>query len=156
MDRFTVEIFPVVVRFAALCFKCPDQQSMALTFAWHSWFTAEPDKQGLPASVWARLGVMRVRAERDLPGIRSKFRDALHKAQRCGTMEGLPDRYPGPEQIAMDRERYTVVFNSATDRERALIECFEAGMKGIDVAAMFGISPGRVSQIRREMMERDR
>src|SRR6185437_59441 len=144
MDRFTLEIFPVVVRFAALCFKCPDQQSMALTFAWHSWFTAEPEKQSLPASVWARIGVMRVRGERDLPGIRSKFRDALHKAQRCGTMEGLPDRYPGPEQIAMDRERYTVVLNNATDRERVLIERFESGARTGDVAKEFGISAGRV------------
>lgn len=156
MDRFTVEVLPVVVRYAEACFRCPDQQSLALTLAWYAWFTATPEQQELPASVWARAGVRRVRTDRDMPGIRSKFRDALHRAESGGSMEGLADTFPGPEQIVMDRERYQAVVNSATDRERLLIDCFEAGERVKDVAAKMGVSGGRVTQIRQGLMDKDR
>lgn len=155
MDRFTVEILPVVVHFASVCFKCPDQQSLTLTFAWFNWSRATPEQQELPASVWARAGVRWVNAKRDLPGLGTSAKDALYRAESGGSMDGLADTFPGPEQIVMDRERYQAVVNGATDRERLLIEGFEAGDRVKDVAAKLGVSSGRVTQIRQGLMDKD-
>jgi hypothetical protein len=155
MDRFTVEILPVVIHFASVCFKCPDQQSLALTLAWFNWNRAKPEQQELPASVWARLGVRWVLAKRDLPGVGTSAKDALHRAESGGSMEGLTDSFPGPEQIAMNRERYQAVVINATDRERLLIDSFEAGEKAKDVAAKMGVSGSRVTQLRQGLMARD-
>lgn len=156
MDRFTVEILPVVVRFAALSFRCPDLESLTLTFAWYCWMRATPEKQQeLPASVWARLGVRWVKSKRDIPGVMASMKDAMHRAQQGGAMEGLADRYPGPEQIVMDRERYATVKSRATDRERILIEMFEDHRKLIDVAAKLEVSPGRITQIRQGLIDLD-
>jgi hypothetical protein len=155
MDRFTVEILPVVIHFASVCFRCPDQQSLALTFAWFNWNRATPEQQQLPASVWARQGVRWVNAKRDLPGIGTPANDALYRADSGGAMEGLADAFPGPEQIVMNRERYRTVVDTATDRERCLIEGFEAGVPAKDVAASLGISPGRVTQLRQGLMAKD-
>lgn len=152
MDRFTVEILPVVVHFASVCFQCPDKQSLALTLAWFEWSRAKPEQKELPASVWARVGVRRVNANRDMPGIGTPAKDALYLAESGGTMEGLPDTFPGPEQIVMDRERYRTVVDNATDRERLLIESFEAETAAKDVAAKLGVSATRVTQIRQGLM----
>ena len=145
---FETIILPVVIRFAAVCFKCPDLQSMAVTQAWWAWSTASPEQRELPPSVWARAGVRRVKAKRDLPGVGTSTTDALHHSVQGGAMTNVMDRFPGPEQIVTDREWYATVKSRANDRERNLIDLFEAGTPAKEVAAKLGVSAGRVTQIR--------
>ena len=63
-------------------------------------------------------------------------------------MTNVMDRFPGPEQIVTDREWYATVKSRANDRERNLIDLFEAGTPAKEVAAKLGVSAGRVTQIR--------
>jgi hypothetical protein len=150
-DRFTVEILPVVIRYAALRLKCPDLQGLAITLAWWAWSTAKtPD---LPATVWARMGVLRVLNHRDLPGVGTRKRDALRHAESGAGMEGLMDRHPGPEQQVIDAETFHRLMARAKGRDREMIEMFAAGMKNKDVANALGISAGRVTQLRQALME---
>lgn len=154
MDRFTVEVLPVVVHFAALCFQCPDKRSLALTLAWFQWNRAKPEQQELPASVWARAGVRWVNALRDMPGVGTPAKDALYRAESGGAMEGLADTFPGPEQIVMQRERFHSLVDNATDRERLLIDGLLTGTAAKELAAKLGVGPSRITQLRQGMMDK--
>lgn len=145
------EIAPVVLKYAAACLRCPDQQSLALTLAWYYWHLA-PDKHYLPASVWARVGVRHVLAGRDIPGLRSKFRDAMkHRETQGARMNGLADRRPGPERTVMASELFDRLWSRMTPREWEMAEMLIDGAANQDVAERVGISPGRATQIRQAM-----
>ncbi len=144
-------IASVVERYAAACTRCPDLRSLALTLAWYYWSIA-PDKHHLPASVWARVGVRHALAGRDIPGIRSKFRDAMKYRETQGAgMEGLADRRPGPMRTVVSAELFDRLWSQMNDREREMAEMYIDGAANQDVAERVGVTPGRATQIRQAM-----
>jgi hypothetical protein len=152
-DKFVSEVLPVVQRYANLRFRGDEWLVTAcISMAWYIWSNRRED---FPPSNFAQLAARNVAAGRDLPGCGTSAKDALHRADFCGGMDGLGDWHPGPEQIAIDRERYTRVTDDLDDRMRTLVEMFESGAKNKDVAEALEVSPGRVTQLRQGLMDKD-
>jgi len=59
---------------------------------------------------------------------------------------------PPPEQAAF-RTDYPAWRRTRTERDRRLIDDLVGGARTLDVAKKYGLSPGRVSQLRRDFME---
>jgi hypothetical protein len=59
---------------------------------------------------------------------------------------------PVPEQAAF-RIDFPVWRCTRTERDRRVIDALMAGGRTRDVSQMFGLSPGRVSQLRRDFLE---
>ena len=151
-ERFETEVYPVVLRYARMRFRGDDELvSLALILAWWVWSTRRAD---FPPSAYAQIGVRQAYAGRDLPGFGIRSRDAFKRAQQGGGMEGLTDRYPGPEKLAEQAELSRLLLATFSERERLLAELLVSGMKAKDVATELGVSPPRVTQIRQKLMER--
>lgn len=152
-ERFTTEIYPVAVRYARQVLKANDELvSIALVLCWFYWSKRPAD---YPASHWAQIGVRQAASGRDLPRIgRTRAKDALsHSVSGCGMGEVM-DRKPGPVKLIEDREQAELLFATLSDREREMAEMLIAGIPAGNVARAFNVSPPRVTQIRRELMER--
>jgi len=159
MDRdFVVDILPTVERFARKVFGPDDDKvTLAGTLAWHAWAAARPEQKELPASVWARAAVRKVVSGRDLPGVQaSHFRDIWENAERWegGDMNLTRDRAPGPERLAEEAEAYARFKAALNEQERKMVEAVEADLNvgTFDLAELLGRSPGRISQMRRELL----
>jgi len=61
-------------------------------------------------------------------------------------------RSPVPDQVAF-RLDFPAWVNTLSDRDRRVVGDLMAGERTLDVAAKYGLSPARVSQLRREFME---
>lgn len=150
------EIAPTVLKYARTCCEgCPDREAMALVLAWFYW--AFGGRKDLPATVWARVGVRHALAGRDIPGIRSKFRDAMKYRETQGAgMEGLADRRPGPVRTLIAREEFEAFAAGLDDFEREMVEMLGDGLPNQEVARRMRRTPGAISQRRRRLMERFR
>ena len=85
-----------------------------------------------------------------MPGCGTPAKDALRRAMQGAGMESVMDRKDsGPLQAAILRERIARI-KAVNPR---LFELLADGTRTKDAAEMMGVSPGRVSQLRREMME---
>jgi len=116
------KIAPVVRQYArSRCNCCPDREAMALVIAWHRWEFS--NRKDLPATVWARIGVRHAIAGRDIPGVRSKFRDAMKFRETQGAgMEGLADRRPGPVRSLIAREEFDKFVGGLDDFETEMCD----------------------------------
>lgn len=143
---FEAMILPVVLSYARLTLR-PVQIPEAVVQAWFAWSTArEPD---LPPIVWAMHGVRRVRTGRDLPGMGTGAKDALHRSSQGAGMDGFRDhRAATPLNTLIHREELERIREAGGE----VVELLMLGMGTTEVAKAVGVSPGRVSQIRREMM----
>ena len=159
-DTFTNEIYPVVARYAAMRFRDEESQALALVLAWWAWTLHQ--RQGgdvLPPSVWARVGVSRVLAGRDLPGegIGAPATDVWEKLDRwqgAGMGKVIDRRAFPPDRILAGREALEALRAATDDTGRALIEMIGAEMLGTAaIAAQLGITPPAVSQRRRKLMQ---
>jgi hypothetical protein len=63
----------------------------------------------------------------------------------------VEDRRAGPDHVVMVRLDFAAWLESLTSRNRRIAERLAAGAAGQDIARQFGISPGRVSQLRGEL-----
>jgi hypothetical protein len=61
-------------------------------------------------------------------------------------------RSPVPEQVCF-RLDFPAWLNGLSDRDRRVVEDLMMGERTLDVARRHGLSPGRVSQLRREFMD---
>lgn len=116
----------------------------------------------------ARFAVKQIRAGRRV-GNRSDIRDLLSsRAQRAGTIVGglleldergrwqellVEDRKTRPADIAACRIDFRNWLATLNVRDQKVAEALAAGSSTGEVAERFGISPGRVSQLRRELHE---
>lgn len=150
---FESQVLPVVTRYARRAFGRDDEKvAIAECLSWYYW---QGRTQELPPSVWAVAAVRAVRNKRDLPGIRSNYTDVWDRAvnwQGAG-MGQVADRRPGPEAVVMHAEEYEVLKAGLNDTQRALVELVEQdqSIRGIDLAARLGKSPGRITQLRLEI-----
>ncbi len=116
----------------------------------------------------ARYAVKQIRAGRRV-GNRNDIRDLLsNRAKRAGTIVGglleldergrwqellVEDRKTRPADVATCRVDFQAWLATLTVRNRRIAEALAAGSSTTEVAERFGISPGRVSQLRRELHE---
>lgn len=148
------QIAPMVRKYArACCGGCPDKEAMALVIAWHRWEYG--GRKDLPATVWARVGVRHALAGRDIPGVQSKFRDAMRYRETQGAgMEGLADRRPGPVRTLIAREEFEAFAAGLDEFEAEMCDLLADGTPNQEVARRMGRTPGAISQRRRRLMER--
>jgi DNA-binding CsgD family transcriptional regulator len=148
---FETHVYPTIERYARKVLgNNPELISTATVLGWYYW---SQGPQELPASVWARVAVRAVRAGRDLPGVRDSGRDALDGATQGGGMGELADRRPGPLRMAIAREEYARLVAGLSPRQRLMVDAVAGGAARTDrLAAELGVTPGRVSQMRREIM----
>jgi hypothetical protein len=153
VDEFATKVLPVVVRHARSLHN-EELEAIALVLAWWAW---SHRKQELPPSVWARVGVRHARAGRDLPGIKSKFRDVWDHLEQWqgGSMGQVVDRRPGPAGQAAWKEELAAILAhlSAAQQELAELVQEEGILRTDELARRLGKTPGRISQMRREIKD---
>ncbi len=177
-DRFLARIMPAVERHARVYFRglrCPHRkeeaiaEAVALAWRWCVRLAQRgKDPSAFPSAI-AGFAARAVRSGRRICG-QEKAKDVLSpRAQQMHnfTVTKLPDystltgnplaealmentETPVPEQVAF-RLDFPAWLATLTDRDRRLSTKLALGEKGGQVARAFGLSPGRVSQIRREL-----
>jgi hypothetical protein len=156
--------------------RCPhrqaDYKAEMVAFAWR-WFVRAShrgkDVTQFP-SVLASYAARHVRSGRKLCG-QEKARDVLSpRAQRLKgfTLSSLPDgsspsgnvmdaalrdntQTPVPDQVAF-RLDFPAWLNTLSERDRRVVEDLMLGERTGAVAAKYGLSPARVSQLRRQFL----
>ena len=87
------------------------------------------------------------RKERDRPS--NSNEDAMNHAQEGAKMSYYPDHRPGPARVAPMREQWGRLLARLTPKQRALADNSE--MPTDRLAELLHVTPGRVSQLRREV-----
>lgn len=151
------EVLAVAERYARKRLGRDDERAhVAVVLAWYHW---RLDAGALPASCYARSAVRHAMAGRDLPGIRTSHgKDAMDRdVWLSGHMTEVRDSAPGPERVAAWKEELAQLRALLTLGERDLVEAVQDGVyRTLDLAAALGLSPGRVSQLRRQLAEKCR
>ena len=171
-----LSMLPVITRYASIAFRGlrPEAKSEAVQEVIANSFVAfrrlhELGKLDVAyASVLARYGVAQVRSGRRVGG-KLNVNDAMseYAQQRKGfrvvrldrhsQVEGfwresiVEDRRVGPAETAAMRIDFAEWLDQLLERRRHIAEALGSGDTTGSVAMRFNISPGRVSQIRREL-----
>ncbi|HMT21520.1 MAG TPA: hypothetical protein PKE20_09805 [Promineifilum sp.] len=152
LASFENNILPTIERFARKVFRADaDAVGTAIVLGWYYWSTGPQD---LPASVWATAAARAVRCGRDLPGLNdSRRKDALDVAWQGAGMGEVAARDAGPLHVIIAKEAYELLLADLTDRQRMMVDAIAGGMVRTDrLAETLGVTAGRVSQMRREIM----
>lgn len=147
-------LLAVVLRYGLLRRMTPEQIGTAQSMAWY--YQANYSGEPLPDSHWAQLAVRAVFNGRDLPGCATSTHDALNVAWQGAAMGELRDSEPAPDVLAEHRELLERVLAGLSEIKRQVMDLRLAGVPGLAIAEELGITPGRVSQISREIAERFR
>ena len=153
MQSFETTVLPVVEKFARKMLRDEETRQTAVVMAWWFWSNRKED---FPPSVWAKCGVRAARAGRDLPGLAGKFRDIWDRMPHWSGagMDEVADRRPGPDRIAADREEWQLWLSRLSPSELLLAWDAIDGVQGKDIAKRLGLTPARISQMRRAMFSR--
>ena len=174
-----LSILPRVEVHARVCFRhvrCADRradavaEAVAIAWAWYRRLAHRgKDARQFPSAL-ASLAARHVRSGRRLCG-QERAQDVLSplaQARRSFGVRPLPDfstlngnpldealhentRSPVPEQVCF-RIDFPCWLTSLSDRDQRVVEDLMLGERTLDVARKHGLSPGRVSQLRREFM----
>ena len=152
-DLYTAAVYPAVLAIAKRRRLTDDQTADAVSLAWWAFRNRKANVPVGAYAVWACRQAMYGRA---LPGTNPSVRDALSRPGliHAGGAGGLVDRSPGPDQTTADREAWGEWVAQLSARELHIVACVLEGMSGTAIARRLRLSPGRVSQIRRELVER--
>jgi len=174
-----LSILPQVQRHATIVFRhvrCPHQkedavaETAALAWCWYRRLVDKGQDPALFVTTLASYAARHVRSGRKLCG-QEPGKDVLSPlAQaRHGFVVGkLPDwetlssnplvdaltdntRSPVPEQV-MFRCDFPCWLTTLSERDRQVVEDLMLGERTLDVARKHGLSPGRISQLRREFL----
>ena len=171
-----LSMLPVITRYASIAFRSlrPEAKSEAVQEVIANSFVAfrrlhELDKLDVAyASVLARFGVAQVRSGRQV-GTKLNTNDVssayaqrqkrfrVVRLDRHSQVEGfwresiVEDRRTGPAETAAMRIDFSEWLDQLPDRHRNIAEALGSGDSTGTAAERFNISPGRVSQIRREL-----
>jgi hypothetical protein len=141
---------------------------VALAWKWHLRLAERGKDATRFPSTLATFAARAVRAGRRVCG-RERAKDVLSPSaqrRRCFAVECLPDfstlssnplaealrdntQTPPPEQVAF-RLDFPAWLRTRTERDRRLAEDLMTGERTQDVSTKFGLSPARVSQLRRD------
>jgi hypothetical protein len=166
---FTEVILPVVLRYSPWFFQAlkrkdddsfEDSQAGAMAHAWELFLKAldaGKDPRSFPSSI-AAIACRLVRRGRKV-GTSENVRCTLRAAEVGRTrrneqwVEAIAEsRAPIPDQVAF-RVDFPEWLDSLSARDREVALELATGTPTQDCAAMFSVTPGRVSQLRRELME---
>jgi hypothetical protein len=154
--------------------RCPDQRAdaiaevVALSWCWYVRLAERGKDATRFPSTLADYAARAVRAGRRVCG-RERSRDVLSPTAQQHhhfTVERLPDfstlrsnplaealrdntQTPPPEQVAF-RLDFPAWLRTRTERDRRLAEDLMTGERTGDVSRKFGLTPGRISQLRRD------
>lgn len=159
MQDFEKDVCPLFAAIVNKVFADPDLAGIALVLAWYAWERHRASgKPAVEPRLFANFACRQVKAGRDLPGVRGKFRDLWDRADRWGGagMDNARDPSPGPLERLVAQETLAEVLAGIGPKHRAMAELLmDDGTLGTgDLARLLGVTPGRVSQMRREVMER--
>jgi hypothetical protein len=166
-----LELLPAIIRQARLALRqlSPEAKDEALAevvaqalVAYHRLWTAGQLERAYPTSL-ARYAILRFHAGRRV-GNRLNGHDvsSQHCRRKTGVVLESPhewqdflveDRHAGPAEIAATRIDVGVWLSSLPERTRQLAETLATGETTSRVARMFGLTPGRISQLRRELYQ---
>jgi hypothetical protein len=144
-------------------------EMVALCWKWHLRLAERgKDAAQFPTAI-ATFAARAVRSGRRLAGMdrardvlspqaRQRHGFAVAKLPDCSALDGSPleealhdnTRTPPDEQCAF-RVDFPAWRASRTERDRLILDDLMVGERTLDVAARHGLSPGRVSQLRREL-----
>jgi hypothetical protein len=172
-----LQILPRIERHGRIAFRdvrCPHRKEEALqemrALAWR-WFVRLVKKGKDPAKFPSALAVFAARRVRSgrLLCRHEKSRDAMSpRAQRmhsftlealhqANSLSGAPyaealrdnSRTPPPDQVAF-RHDFPAWRRTRSERDRRIIDALMVGDRGLDIARRHGLTPARVSQLRRD------
>ena len=175
-----LSILPRVEVHARVCFRhvrCADRredavaEAVAIAWAWYRRLAHRGKDARLFPSALASLAARHVRSGRRLCG-QERAQDVLSpvaQARRGFGVCRLPDfetlsenplltaladntRTPVDQQVCF-RLDFPAWLRSLSQRDRRVVEDLMLGERTLDVARRHGLSPGRVSQLRREFMD---
>ena len=175
-----LSVLPRVHRHAAIVFRgvrCPQRredavaEAVAVAWSWYRQLAYRGKDARLFPGALASLAARHVRSGRRLcgqeagqdalsPTAQARHGFAVGKLPDFSTLNGNPldealhenTRSPVPEQVAF-RLDFPAWLLSLSQRDRRVVEDLMLGERTLDVAEKHGLSPGRVSQLRREFLE---
>lgn len=156
-ESFEGDVMPCVLAWADRARLDDDGRADALGWAWQHWLN-RPGQYG--GWVYARMAVRDARNNKGLPGERRRRKtDRYHhgRFERAGRDLSclLADRAADPADVAEWRDELRAVRGKLGTTARRCIDVWaeDWGVGTHHMAALLGISPGRVSQIRREVLQ---
>lgn len=173
-----LSLLPRIETHARMAFRhlrCPHRQedavaeTIAITWRWYVRATQRGKDVSQFVAAFAGFAARHVRSGRKLCG-QKITKDVLSQqaqARRGFTVSPFPEgtslnrsvlqealhdntQTPVPDQVAF-RLDFPAWRRTRCQRDRRLIDALMAGERTLDVAARYGLSPGRVSQLRREL-----
>lgn len=161
MSEFSWEadVLPTTVRYARRQFRhYPRREEMvadAVSVAWEFFQTAPP---AATARSLAKYAVKRVRSQRQFSeSVRSLTgphpRGQVKAARAVFDPQSLFRIHDNPARIACFRDYFRGWFASLSDRQQKVVELLASGETTQATAAKCGCTPGRISQLRRELAE---
>lgn len=161
MSEFSWEadVLPTTDRYARRVFReHPQRDEMvadAVSVAWQFFQTAPP--AATPGTL-ARYAVKFVRSRRHLPesarSLTGPHPSGQVKAARAVfDPQSLFRMHDNPARIVSFRDYFRGWFASLSDRQQVLVELLASGETTKAAAAKCGCTPGRISQLRRELAE---
>ena len=176
--REFLAMLPTVIRHASIAFRGLNpaareeaiQEAVCNTLAAYHRLVELNKTDVAYASVLARYGVSQVRSGRKVGGHLNgqdvlspyagiKNRITVERLDRYDQEEQgwqeivVEDRHAGPDVVAATRIDFTDWLRTLSPRRRKIADMLAAGETTGETAKRFGVSAGRISQLRREMAE---
>ncbi len=150
MNDFETRVLPVITKLANRCFKDEQKRQDAIGLCWYRYQQAEKRLE-VTATSFAQFAVKQTWSGRGLPGTGLKERDALDRAWQGAGMGLVQDKSPGPDKIAQDKDEWEAMVKRLNHKQRILLDRCHLDMSNLEMARLMGVSPARVSQVRREI-----
>ncbi len=172
---FTTSVLPIVERYARTVFSwCnPEERdertAEAIASAFEGYASLVRRGRDKEVTAWslAFIAARRVKSGRHVGSSQDKATDVMTKRNgftvlRFGTMRDLPSelhealventRSPVPEQAAF-RIDFPVFLSRQSGKKRKVAALLAVGNRATDVARTVGVSPSRVTQVRRQLCQ---
>jgi hypothetical protein len=173
--HFTDSVLPIVERYARRVFSwCnPEERdertAEAIASAFEGYASLVRRRRDREVTAWslAFIAARRVKSGRHVGGSQNRAADVMTKGHnfmvlRFGTIHDLPcelhealidnARSPVPEQAAF-RIDFPVFLSRQSGKKRKVAALLAVGNRATDVARTVGVSPSRVTQVRRQLCQ---
>jgi hypothetical protein len=145
------QVYPILSRIIHARVHDEELASVAIVLAWYFW---RRDAGRNQPRHYAYFAIRHAMAGRDLPGIKT-YTDVFDRLTCWGGagMGEVQDRKPGPDALVCHAEQIERWEARLNDTQRAVVALRLEGLSNQEVARQVGLTPGRTSQIAREVVE---